>query len=483
MTVTAHADDAARPHVAVVGGGIAGLAAAQAVRHSAGERVRVTVLEASPRVGGKLATTEVAGTVVDSGAEQMLARRPEGVALAEAVGLADRLVHPASAGAALWSRERLRPLPAGQLMGVPTDLRALAASSVLSPWGLARVPLDLVLPATPVDDDVAVGWYLRRRLGDEVVDRLVEPLLGGVYAGRADLLSLDATMPQLAAEVRTEPSALRAAAHAAGPSTPGVRAPAFASLAGGLGQLPAAVASASRATVRTSATVRELRPTPDGRWRLVVGPARAPETLTADAVVLAVPAAPAARLLQPVAPAAAAALAAVEYASMALVTFAVPYAQVAGRLHGTGFLVPPVEGRAVKAATYASAKWPWIADAAPGLALVRTSLGRHGEVAVLQRDDDELAALALADLSSALGRVLAPVDQVVSRWGGGLPQYAVGHLDLVERVRRSLAGHPGLAVCGAAYDGVGVPACVASGRTAADRVLAHLAAGREWPRG
>ena len=235
-------------------------------------------------------------------------------------------------------------------------------------------------------------------------------------------------------------------------------------------------------TVRVDAMVRELRRWPGG-WRLVLGAARQPEEMFASAVVLAVPAPAASRLLQAVAPEASVELAGIEYASVALVTFALPAEQVAGRLTGTGFLVPPVDGRTVKAATYSSQKWAWMGEAAGELAVVRTSIGRHREVADLQHDDGSLAALALADLSTALRTELHPVDSRVTRWGGALPQYTVGHLERVSRIRRSVAEHPGLAVCGAAYDGVGVPACIGSARAAADRVLSGLAAQAGWGHG
>jgi oxygen-dependent protoporphyrinogen oxidase len=215
----------------------------------------------------------------------------------------------------------------------------------------------------------------------------------------------------------------------------------------------------------------------------VLGAARQPEEVLASAVVLAVPAAAASRLLQGVAPEAAAELAGIEYASVGIVTFALPAEEVAGRLHGTGFLVPTVDGRVVKAATYSSGKWGWLADSAGDLTVVRASVGRNREVVDLQRDDDDLAALALADLAAALRTELHPVGTRVTRWGGGLPQYAVGHLERVSRVRRVVSEHPGLAVCGAAYDGVGVPACIGSARAAADRVLGGLTAQREWGHG
>jgi oxygen-dependent protoporphyrinogen oxidase len=476
-------DQTALPHVVVVGGGIAGLAAALAVREQSGGRVRVTVIEASPSVGGKLALTEVAGIAVDAGAESMLARRPEGLALTAAAGLADDVVHPAVAGASLWSRGRLRPLPSGTLMGLPGDLRSLAASHTLSRRGLARVPLDRVLRRTPVTGDVSIGSYVTARLGREVVDRLVEPLLGGVYAGHADEISLDAALPQLAGPVRTERSLLRSVETVLAAGAAGAPHPVFASIRGGLGRLPEAVAAASGADIRTGTTVREITRVPDG-WRVVVGSTAAPETVHADGVVLALPAGPAARLLRQHAPYAADDLASVEYASVGLVTFALRALDVVDRLQGTGLLVPPVEGRVIKAATFSSAKWGWLHDVAGDLAIVRTSVGRHREVADLQRDDPDLAAIALADLADALGvGELHPVDAVVTRWGGALPQYPVGHLDRVARVRRALADLPALAVCGAGYDGVGIPACVASGRAAAARVVDSVVERREWVHG
>ena len=478
-------DPVALPHVVVVGGGIAGLAAALAIREKSGGRVRVTVLEAAPSVGGKLALTQVAGILVDAGAESMLARRPEGLALIGAAGLEDDVVHPAVVGASLWSHGALRPLPSGTLMGLPGDLRSLAASRTLSRRGLTRVPLDRVLRRTPVTDDVSIGAYVTARLGREVVDRLVEPLLGGVYAGHADEISLDAALPQLAGPVRTERSLLRSveAVLAAGVGAEGVARPVFASVRGGLGRLPDAVAAASGAEIRTATTVREITRVPEG-WRIVVGSAAAPETVHADGVVLALPAGPAARLLRELAPYAADDLAGVAYASVGLVTFALRASDVVDRLQGTGFLVPPVEDRVIKAATFSSAKWGWMGEMSGDLAIVRTSVGRHREVADLQRDDPDLAATALADLADALGvGELHPVDAIVTRWGGALPQYAVGHLDRVARVRRALADLPTLAVCGAGYDGVGIPACVASGRAAAARVVDSMAERREWVHG
>jgi protoporphyrinogen/coproporphyrinogen III oxidase len=464
----------AAPRVAVVGGGIAGLAAAAAVRREA-PAADVVVLESAPTVGGKLALAEVAGVEVDVGAESMLNRRPEGVALARAAGLGDRLVHPATTTARLWSRHRMRPMPR-TLMGVPTDARLLAESGVVSPSGLARVAMEPMLPATHLGGlDVSVGWLVEERFGREVVDRLVEPLLGGVYAGHARELSARATVPQVVALLDRDRSMMRAAASATAVTSD---VPVFAGLTGGLGQLPEALARTAGLDVRTGSTVRALGRR-DGGWDLVVGSAHRPERLHADAVVLATPAAATSRLLGDVAPRAAGVLSEIEYASMAIVTLAFR-ARDLPATEGSGFLVPPVERRSVKAATYSFAKWDWVrqAGAAAGpspLLLLRCSVGRHREERLLQRSDEELVELALEDLADAIGLSVRPVDEHVQRWGGALPQYAVGHLDRVRAVRTSIAALPGLAVCGAAYDGVGVPACVASAEAAATQVLAALA--------
>jgi oxygen-dependent protoporphyrinogen oxidase len=435
--------------VVVVGAGVAGLTAA---RDLDADGHQVLVLESSPEVGGKLRRAEVGGVVVDVGAEAMLNRRPEGVDLARAMGL--DIVHPTAAKSSVWTRGEVRPLPRS-LMGVPLDLGELRASGVLSDEGFARAEDEL--PGVGLEHDVSVGELVASRLGDEVVDRLVEPLLGGVYAGHAHRLSARATVPQLVATARL--------GRLLDAELPPITTPVFAGLPGGMGRLVEALAEGL--DVRTSSTVRELRRTDSG-FALVVGSAAAPEELAFDAVLLATPAGPTARLLAGLVPAAAVELAAIEYASMAIVTLAFP-ASAVDHLRGTsGFLVPPVDGRSIKASTFSFAKWDWVreAGAADGVGHLRTSLGRHGEEALLQRSDDELVELSLADLAEAVGLTVRPVATHVQRWGGGLPQYAVGHLDRVARVRSAVATVPGLAVCGAAYDGVGVPAVIASAHRA-----------------
>ena len=333
------------------------------------------------------------------------------------------------------------------------------------------------------------------RFGHELVERLVDPLLGGVYAGRSEDLSFEATLGPLATAARTHRSLADAAATLlpAPPerdgtpgqaAAPAKRPPVFTTLSGGLGTLPGAVAQASGAVIRTRATVRAMARTATG-WRLTAGSAAAPQEITADAVLLALPARPASRLLNgvPGTSAAAAALGGIEYASMAIVTLAYPRSRfpairdaVPAGTERSGYLVPAVEGRPVKAVTFSTVKWPHLAGFAEPVDLIRCSIGRIGEEGLLQRDDRELAALAAADLADESGAQGAPLDARVTRWGGALPQYTVGHLDRVAAIRASVAAQPGLAVCGAAYDGVGIPACIATARTAADAIMDYLRA-------
>ena len=433
--------------IAVVGGGVAGLTAAYELGQAG---VDALVLEGSDRVGGKLRLAEVDGVTLDVGAEALLARRPEATDLCGEIGLGDAIVHPATISAAIWTRDALRPIPP-TVMGIPADVDALMASGIVD-----QPPVSRSLPAP--SGDVSVGEFVRARVGDEVLDRLVEPLLGGVYAGHADALSLAAAgAPILALGDDLLAGAAAAVATPAG-------GPVFAGLDGGLGQIPSVLAEASGAEIRTGAVVRDIERAGTG-WliTLVDGQERV------DGVVVAVPGPGAGRLLAGVTPEAAFELADLTYASMAIVTFIVD-ADV--ELTGSGFLVPPVDGTAIKGSTFSSQKWSWLA--ASGRTALRASVGRAGDTALLHQDDATVAAAALADLRRAVGHLPEPAQWHVQRWGGALPQYEVGHLDRIDVVDRAIAAEPGLEVCGAAYRGVGVPAVIASAQGAVRRLLADL---------
>ena len=463
----------------VIGGGISGLAAAEEIGRL-DPSAELTVLEGGDRVGGKIRGAHLCGRSLDVGAEAVLARRPEALDLAARAGLTDQLVHPTGQPAQVLSRGEVHRLPRRTLMGVPADPDDLLG--LLTPEEVGRVRAE----TTPVleTDDTSVGSLVGDRLGRAVVERLVEPLLGGVYAGHADLISVRAGLPQLLDVARRGGSLLEAVSAMMPAPTDGTQtrsaSPVFVTLAGGLHRLPAALADLLRdrgARVLTGTLARELRRRPEGGFVVVTGPAPRPTSYLADRVVIALPPAPTSRLLRGAAPSAAERLATVETASMVVVTLALPTAGL-GELTGSGLLVPPVEGTTIKAATFSANKWDWVREAGAGagpdgqdVTFLRASIGRHREEPTLQRPDAELVAASTHDLSTALGRDLpAPVGTHVQRWGGGLPQYAVGHLDLVADVRSAVEQVPGLAVCGATYDGVGIPACIAAARRAAAQV-------------
>ncbi|MEO6712349.1 MAG: protoporphyrinogen oxidase, partial [Mycobacteriales bacterium] len=437
-------------HVVVLGGGISGLSAAYSLLRTAPAGTRITVVEASARAGGKLRTEEFAGLPVDTGADAFLARVPAGVRMARQLGLSDRLISPSTSSAFVYAAGALRPLPGGTALGVPMDLWPLAKSRLLSPIGMLRAAAEPLLPGRPVDGDMAVGVLVARRFGSQVRDRLVDPLLGGVYAGHADELSLDATSPATAAAAHTSRSLWRGLRARRAPKQSG---PVFHSFAGGTSVLVDALVTALIAggvDLRLATSATGLARSAGG-WRLRLGDRAGVSAtsgeLDADAVVIALPALPASRLLADVVPVVAADLAAIDYASVGIVTLAYARGSVPPR-QGSGFLVAASERRVIKAGTWTSLKWPHLAG---DLEIVRCSVGRAGESADLQRDDEDLVAAVHQDLRAIAGFATAPVLSKVTRWGGALPQYAVGHVDRVERIERAVAATPALATCGAAY--------------------------------
>ena len=453
-----------RTRVLVVGGGITGLAAAHRLRERLGPDAEIIVAEQSMRLGGKIHTVDFAGRPVETGAESLLAARPEAIALARAVGLGDALVYPSALKPALSLGGELVDFPAGHMMGIPGDPADVAAVAN------AKERPDNGLPILEPGGDMSVGALVRARLGDEVLDRLVAPMLGGVYAGDVDRLSVRAVMPQLAAALERHARLTDAVNEIKRPPADGPRKPVFATVDGGLNRLVTATSASARAEIRLGMTVRELRQTPYG-WEVIAGPVPDPIKISAEAVILAVPASPATALLRGVEPQAAAALSGVAYASVALAAFAFDQIDLPER---SGFLTPASEGKTVKAATFASKKWPHLGRRRQ---IVRVSMGRLGEEALLQHDDVTLAKTALRELGEHLGQRLPdPVERRVDRWGGALPQYTPGHEARIAAARVALAEHRGIAIAGAAADGVGIAACIASGQRAAEDISTQLQA-------
>jgi len=441
---------------AVVGAGIAGLSAAWELQGAGAE---VVVVDAAG-VGGKLQASEVPGLAfpVDQGADAFLARVPDALELCAELGI-DDLVHPATGSAHVWSGGALRPLPRGQLLGLPTDLDELEASGLVSPDGMARARADLASEAPPLDHDVSVGELVRGRLGDEVCDHLVEPLLGGINGGEADGLSVQACAPQIWACATQGGSLVRAAAEVRS-ATVDSAAPVFATPAEGMAALPRRLADALRGEIRFGSSPT-LAATPGG---VAVDGDRY------DGIVLAVPARAVAALVTATAPVAADLLRGAELASVVMVTVVADRSSIAHPLDGSGVVVARDAGLDITAVSFASTKWPHWDDGEH--AVLRISLGHDADpVDWCARTDDELTAVARRDLGTLLGEAITPVGVRVGRWSGAFPQYRPGHLDRMRDVRAALDAAGPLAVAGMSFDGIGVPACIRSGRTAARHLL------------
>jgi oxygen-dependent protoporphyrinogen oxidase len=487
-----------RPVVVVVGGGIAGLAAAWEL--ATGDRAaeiapEIHVLEAGDHLGGCLRSAEFAGRTVDLAADAFLARRPEATELCAELGLTGELVAPGTSGASVWARGRLRRMPDGLNLGVPTRWWPLARSGILNPAESLRVARDLVQPhfgARGVVGDRAVGAIVEPRLGRPVVERLVDPLVGGINAGRVDDLSAAAAFPYLLAAslqpgslMRRLGRNLRDAATPAGEEGP----PVFWSLTAGtagLAERLSAELERHGVRLRTRVSLEAIRrPVADRderngsgprRWQLDVRSDRE-EVVDADGIVLAVPADVAGVQLAVHTPELAGLLSTIEYASVAVLTLAFPPDAIDAPLHGTGFLVPrtaTVGGTRplVTAATYLGRKWPHLAR--PGDELIRVSVGSSGDDRHRSLSDGELTDAVLLELGHLLGVRDRPVDGMVTRFDHAFPQYRVGHLIRVARIEQGLAALDGIELAGAAYRGLGIPACIGSGREAARRLCQRL---------
>jgi oxygen-dependent protoporphyrinogen oxidase len=461
-------------HLVVVGGGITGLAAAWEA--SAEPTTRVTVLEADVRVGGKVRTSAMtldggSTMVIDEGADAFLARVPDAVGLCRELGLDDELTQPAIGRAKVFVDGALHFLPDDTVLGVPTSQDALAASGLLDDEALAHAGAEWDRLGPAPEGDVAIGPFLAQRYGEQLVDRVVGPLIGGINAGDVDELSLQAVTPQLAEAAADGDSLSRALARRRVP--PSADAPVFHALRGGTGRLIEVLVERldeRGVTVRTGAAVASLGRDGDGDgWLVELGDGEA--ALRADAVVLACPAPTAAALLSPLSPPAAQELDAMTHSAVALVTLVFDASAVPIELDASGFLVPRSAGLFMTAVSWGSSKWAHWDDGRH--VVLRASAGRTGDERQASLDDDELVAALCADLATTMGITAAPVATRVARWPLGFTQYTVGHLDRVDRIEAALARDcPGVAVAGSPYRGLGLPACIRQGREAARQLLA-----------
>lgn len=453
--------------VAVIGAGITGLAAAWQLQQA---EVDVVVFDPAPVVGGKLQASLVPslGFALDEGADAFLARVPDAVELCAELGI-DDLVHPAIGNARVYAHGALRPLPTNQLLGVPTDLDELAATGLVSDVGLAVARADAHATWAPPPDDMAIGALIRSRLGDEVCDHLVEPLLGGINAGEADRLSAEAAAPQIWACARRGGS-LIAAASAARAAATASASPVFATPAAGLATLPTRLGARLRAEFRLGTAVHGLGVDAQGRAVVTANTNDGTTTDTFDGVVVATPASAAAPLLAPLAPAAATQLAATRFASVVMVTIVASTAAVGHTLDGSGFVVARTAGLPITACSWGSSKWAHWADGSH--VVFRVSIGHDADPTDwCGLADDDLVVTALAGLRTTMGIDVIPTGTRVTRWKHSFPQYETGHVARVAAITDEVRGCGPIAIAGASLGGIGVPACIRQGRTAARQIL------------
>jgi oxygen-dependent protoporphyrinogen oxidase len=463
------------PHVVIIGGGITGLAAAYSLEQRAPSAVpvRSTLIEAAPRLGGKILTEHVDGFVIEGGPESFLAHKPWGLDLCRRLGLSKHLMgtNPAHQKTFVLLRGRLCELPEGLVLGLPTKLVPFLRSRLLSWAGKLRVAAEFVLPPGRKQDDESLASFFRRRLGDEAFERIVEPLLSGIYTGDANELSLLATFPQFR-EMEQSGGLLRAMLSRKNkrqtqPTGYGAWTP-FVTLREGLELLVQTLASQLQHTAVMKSTVQVLRRR-DNAYELVLGDG---SMIKADAVILSTPAFVAASLLDPLDPALSKILRGIPYTSTATVSLGFQHAHVRHDLNGYGFVVPRVEQRPLLACTWTSSKWDQRAP--QGTVLIRCYFGGAGREAVLERTDDELVELARHELAAILHIQHEPLVSRVYRWPRAMPQYQVGHLKRLAEIVRHLEQAPGIILAGAAYRGVGLPDCIRDGQTAAEAVLRYF---------
>jgi oxygen-dependent protoporphyrinogen oxidase len=466
--------------VVVIGAGLSGLTAAYRIVQSAKSLrrpVEVVVLEAKDRIGGAIWTERRDGFTLEGGADSFITNKPWAVDLCRELGLGDKLISTDTSRRRSFvvRKGRLEAVPEGFVLMAPSRIGPILTTPILSPLGKLRMLLDLIPRRREPEGDESLASFVKRRLGREVLDRLVQPLVGGIYTADPNDLSLRATLPQFLEMERVHGSLIRASrrqAKAAERNASGARYGLFVTLADGMDTLPKTLAAALPAgTVRTGTAVRKIsRNDPISPWRveLLDGP-----PLDASAVVVTTEAHASARLLDGVDPNLALQLRAIPYASSVIVNIAYPRDQVAHPLDGFGVVVPAIEKRSILAVSFLNMKFPSRAPA--GTVLMRVFLGGATQPEMFDRDDEAIGTITRAELHDLLGARGEPLLIEVGRHPRAMPQYTLGHLERVEAIRRYSQRHSRLILAGNAFEGVGIPDCIRAAEAAAASTISALA--------
>ncbi len=471
--------DSPRPpklRLAVVGGGISGLAAAHRL-HELSPEAELVLLEAGDRLGGVLQTVRRDEFLIERSADNFITNLPWATDLCRRIGFEPQLLetNPALRRAFVVRRGRLRQVPQGFLLMVPKELGAIATTPILSPWGKLRLACEYFVPRGEEVVDESVAAFARRRLGREAYERLVEPLVGGIYTANAEQLSLAAALPQFRDMERSHGSLIRAARAGMRKTDTldsGARYSLFVAPRDGMSSLVEALAARlPTESVRLGTAVESIHRTAAGQWTLMLAEG---EPLVCDAVVLATPAHHAARLVSGVDRELAALLGGIEYASSAVVALAYRREQITWPLAGFGFVVPCIERRRILAGSFASLKFP--GRAPQDSVLVRVFVGGAHQPELVDLPDDELYRIVQEELADLIGARGAPHLTLATRWPHAMPQYHVGHGERVTQIQARVQALPGLALAGSAYRGVGIPQCIHSGESAAAQVLQEVTA-------
>jgi oxygen-dependent protoporphyrinogen oxidase len=470
--------------IVVIGAGIAGLACAYEIDRltaAGGFDIRLTVLERTGKAGGKIATTRDDPFIVEGGPDCFIVEKPWALALAKEVGLEDQLINTTSGagGTYILTGGRLHRLPDGLIMMIPTRIIPFITTGLISWPGKLRMGLDLLIPRRKDDTDESLAAFVTRRLGREALDKIAEPLVGGIHAGDPVNMSLKSTFPRFIDMEQESGSLIRAMLQRKKkmaemmknrPANAGPPRTFFISMREGMMQLTDTLAGRLGERLRLNTGAAALERREEGGWRLTT---TGGEQLDADAVVLASEAYNSAALLGGIAPRLAERLGDIPYVSSSIVSIAFRRQDIPHPLDTYGFIVPKIEGRKIMATTFSSVKWS--ARSPAGTVLMRCFVGGAQQPQLADLPDDEMLAMVRRELAEIIGITAPPQRMWINRWPAGMPQYNIGHQEILVQIERELEGLPGIYLAGAGYRGIGIPDCINSGRQAGTRVVNELA--------